>query len=340
MSTEVMTSELDQKFCQLRQEGVSDLLIETLNSLKLLALQRYDIAKPQAIREHIDILKTELDEIEESFRKYEVQTQLTQQLSQTENLEGELPERVYSYSESSKNLYWTGLRTGETNNVALPAWNFHLCCTWCEVPQHYLYFTGGLAMTKSNDVVCISVKRDFSLTQAPYMLVPRYHHNSAYFRGFIYVIGGFNGYEAIHDCEKYSLVEEEWGSLPPLPTAVYEHSLIVHSQALYVLGGCGEAFIQELSLDVHVWKVLGVKLPVAFSYSSCFKLGEGPSALFIMQGTELFKFDSKHHLISRVSDLQRLIFSQYGPCYYSQGLIYASNSEGAPRSLEVSIENS
>jgi hypothetical protein len=123
------------------------------------------------------------------------------------------------------------MQTGEQTTHTLPNYTFQYSSV-CEGPDNLLFITGG----DSRQQEVVSVQMDsLALKNCPPMLTPRYSHGSAYFGGWLYVIGGYG----TKLCERYDL-QQTWTALPPLPTTAtqyYSIGVVVSCDKLYCLGG-------------------------------------------------------------------------------------------------------
>jgi hypothetical protein len=142
------------------------------------------------------------------------------------------PNYICSYQYNTSNFHCTDMQTGEQTTHTLPNYTFQQCTSVCEGPDNLLFITGG----SSRQQEVVSVQMDsLALKNCPPMLTPRHAHGSAYFGGWLYVIGGYG----IKLCERYDL-QQTWTALPPLPTTATQYchiGVVVSCDKLYCLGG-------------------------------------------------------------------------------------------------------
>jgi hypothetical protein len=124
------------------------------------------------------------------------------------------------------------MEIGEESAHELLFYTFQEQSSVCEGPDNLLFITGGHASRQE----VVSVQMDsLALKNCPPMLTPRHCHGSAYFGGWLYVIGGYG----TKLCERYDL-QQTWTAIPPLPTTAttYCHiGVVVSCDKLYCLGG-------------------------------------------------------------------------------------------------------
>jgi hypothetical protein len=141
------------------------------------------------------------------------------------------PTYICSYQNGTSNVHWTDMQTGEEKAHTLPNYTFQNYSSVCEGPDNLLFITGG---GPSKEVVSVQMD-SLALKNCPPMLTPRSHHGSAYFGGWLYVIGGVG----TKLCERYDL-QQTWTAIPPLPTTAtkyYQIGVVVSCDKLYCLGG-------------------------------------------------------------------------------------------------------
>ncbi|XP_071498581.1 kelch-like protein 24 [Diadema antillarum] len=67
--------------------------------------------------------------------------------------------------------------------------------------------------------------------------VARYQHGSAVTRGKLFVVGGYNGLQALAEVESYSTDTNAWTPCPPMPEPVTFPAAVGYKERLYVMGG-------------------------------------------------------------------------------------------------------
>jgi hypothetical protein len=142
------------------------------------------------------------------------------------------PTYICSYQYETSNFHWTDMQTAEEKTHTFPNYTFQYGSSVCEGPDNRLFITGG----GSRQQEVVSVQMDsLALKNCPPMLTPRHQHGSAYFGGWLYVIGGVG----TKLCERYDL-QQTWTAIPPLPTTGTKYNsigVVVSCDKLYCLGG-------------------------------------------------------------------------------------------------------
>ena len=81
--------------------------------------------------------------------------------------------------------------------------------------RNKIYIIGGPA---SREMYEVDFKNN-KLIQMESMLTPKYRHALCHAKNCIYSIGGYNDTKSLKDCEKYSIVQNNWRTLPKLRSA-------------------------------------------------------------------------------------------------------------------------
>jgi hypothetical protein len=294
-------------------------------------LDKLSERRESAFQECLVSLKGEFDslkrELTEALRLF--------QCTREEAAQIQLPTFIYSYKQSTDQLYDTSLVTGETSCHRIPSYTFKKFCCWSELPGWSLLLTGG------GDPVTIEVvkidTRTFTVSQQPPMLTARRAHAAVYYAQYLYVLGGYTGSISLSECERFVCAESRWEALPPLRTACCNISGVVVEGNIYALGGGIQAnpcdLIQKLSLEGLTWEPLHLRLPQTSSCIACFKLSD--TGVYFLLDKTLYSLQT----LSPVKTLPRGIQSYYGPSYYSRGRLYCSNAVGAASRLEIGSLN-
>jgi hypothetical protein len=192
----------------------------------------------QDFKEHFtrteEAIKTDINTIRlaSSLPKLPSLEALVQKAIPAEHPLPEEPQHHYICGYTGSNLHWTDMQTGEEKTHTLPNYTLQGDSTVCEGPDNLLFITGG--SSRRQEVVSVQMD-SLALKNCPPMLTPRYYHGSAYFGGWLYVIGGMQ----TKLCERYDL-QQTWTAIPPLPTTAttYKHiGVVVSCDKLYCLGG-------------------------------------------------------------------------------------------------------
>lgn len=249
-----------------------------------------------------------------------------------------LPKNIYSY-ENAKKLHITKLSSGQKRTLTVPLANFKEFSSWCDLPSGALYFTGG-NRPLTNSVTCLQPYKEFSVTKQASMIKERYAHSSIYFQGYIYVISGYSEV-SIKECERYSLDQESWEAIPPIPEELICTSLIVQESAevLYVIGGQRKVnfdLIQELRIRSLVWRVLPMKLTSPGCFIPCFKVDD--FSCYYVQKNNLFKWDFSRNWSTYVNSFSGAeLTSRFSPSYYANHTLYCSTNYKAVNGKELNL---
>lgn len=172
----------------------------------------------------------------------------------------------------------------------------------------------------------------YKITHKPPMLTGRTYHNTIFYSGHVYVIGGNGG-----KCERFNLSGNSWEAIGTL-LDVYDTASVVECDGeLYVLGGgCnGEVLdlVQKLSWRTLIWEIMPVRLPAGAFDIACFKV-EASIIHFVVKGT-LYSYKPASLRIDPVETLTQHIQSYGGPSYYSEHILYCSSGEGKALKLKL-----
>lgn len=252
-----------------------------------------------------------------------------------------LPQFIYSCNFNTNELYVTNLLTGKCCLRKIPSFLFKgLFSSWCALPYHYICFTGGSeALESSKEVVMFDTHREYSALRKASMITPRRSHISIWHEGFLYVFSGISLLERLsRECERYSFVDNQWESIPPIPVALHLSGAVTldANRSVYVVGGNSgkpRDLIQELSLESLKWRELELRLPSPASCLSVFKVCE--SECYFALDRVLYCFVPLTSQIHKIKTLSENIQSYCGPSYYSQGTLYCTNYFGAVKMLAV-----
>jgi hypothetical protein len=248
----------------------------------------------------------------------------------------QLPTFIYSYEQTTDQLYETSLATGATSCHRLPSYTFKQFCCWSELPGWSLLITGG-GQPVTREVVKIDT-RPWTVSEQPPMLTARKAHATVYYAQYLYVLGGYTGSISLRECERFACAVKRWEALPPLPTACFSMSGVVVEESLYVLGGRNLPgysldLIQKLRLEGLTWEPLHLSLPQTDVCIACFKLSA--TEVYFLLNKTLYSLQT----LSPVKTLPEGTKSDYGPSYYSRGRLYCSSTTGAAKRLEISSLN-
>jgi hypothetical protein len=160
------------------------------------------------------------------------------------------------------------------------------------------------------------------------MKTARRGHGSVFYGGFLYVIGGYTGFNggALAECERYETLHNHWQPIPPLPHKSCDHAAIVceDTRRIYTLGGYDGSsaldLIQEFELESQTWKLLEVKLPSKSNCIPCFRV-KNQALIYLIQGGALHSFSPITYTLANVKPVTD-ITSYNIPSYFAKGTLY------------------
>jgi len=252
-----------------------------------------------------------------------------------------VPEYIFSYKGFSPTLHRLALLTGEKTSFKISR-RFFDATIFCELPGNNLLFTGGVDLNcwTKRDCWNLNVTKEFSVVNKAPMLSARAGHCLVYFQGCVLAIGGLNTSKQIDNCERYLCSDNRWEPFDPLPRAcgLMCAAVIEEANRVFVIGGSsfrGESydFIQRLRLDELTWDLLEVKLPVPKQKIASFKVDE--ASIFVVLNKDLYEFKPGANSIVKLKQLSAYVEAYCGPNYFSNGVLYTSNTHGSP--LQYSI---
>jgi hypothetical protein len=233
----------------------------------------------------------------------------------------------YSIGYYGDELRKTNLVTGEVIRHRLLADTFKTNCSWGEVPEESLLFTGGDAgdMKPLREVVRLNTREEFAVSQCAPMLTPRMAHAQVYHAPYLYVLGGFGDDCILSECERYVVAEDRWEALPPLPRECQNTCGVVVENSLYALGGDDGShldLVQKLSLESLTWELMQFRLPFAGTQIPCFKLRD--TEVYLVVNKTLCSLTELE--VRPLKTLTEYDFDGYsgGPSYYFRGILYPS----------------
>jgi hypothetical protein len=243
--------------------------------------------------------------------------------------------RSYGYSAMLNYLYWTNF-TGTESFTPLCK-QLRTCSCWVELPDGSLFFCGGYAAinSPSDEAWECKVRHDSAVIVRPKMIRKRAKHQAAYYNGFVYAISGPDQH-----CERFNYSSDCWESMPEILNQVHNATVvpIESKQALYVLGGGGLCdLVQVYHLRKAKWSTLDVKLPSFDDALPCFWLYPASSSFYFISRSKLYTFDTHSERIDLVQSLEANRKSWYGPCRYSDEVLYCANDCGNARQLQLSL---
>lgn len=246
---------------------------------------------------------------------------------------------IYSIRAKTRFIYATSLLTRKTRKLIIPLPAINQSCSWTVIPSGRVFFTGGLkpvfnwgylSKTSSNECFVIDSNRDYALATKREMLTPRSFHVSTYHRGFVYALGGRNISGYLKECERYSIENDEWSSIPTHHQPVIISGVVVLEHTIYIIVlQYPDYIIQTLNLEVEEigWKTLNFKLPFSFDDLLVAKLSENECYFAI--NSSLYTFNSETSKVSFEKHFNQPNSTTFsGPSYYSKGTFYCATEDG------------
>jgi hypothetical protein len=243
------------------------------------------------------------------------------------------PRGVYGFVSRTSNLHMMHLDTEEQTTYSVRGHNFKNYFSWCEIPQWKLVVTGGtLDNVFYSSATVIDPSSYFEAKVLPPMLNARASHNSIYYRGCVYVIGGADeGWWRLNKCERYVVSLRKWEAIPSMPFACYDHSLVVlHAKkCLYVVGAQDgqehNTMVTELNLMNLTWTKLPIVLPSTVKNAALFTTPEICDRFFMVINANLYSISPNTDDLIKVSTVSKKTQSYFGPSIYYRGKLFCNS---------------
>ena len=209
-----------------------------------------------------------------------------------------------------------------------------------ELPDKSYFLTGGDRAGKAYNEVFHFAGGDFIEKQKMYN--SRKHHASVYYRGYVYVFGGFGkDNKPISDCEAFNMVKGTWINLASMNSKkAYSTPLCYINRYIFLIGGLSDVSFNKYNYEVNTIEQYDIvsnkfiELKITLPYY-CYS----PGATFISDykmiiiggNTEkkgcyngIYTIDMINGKIENIgvsNDIWTVL-----PLYYSKGRIYLFNS--------------
>jgi hypothetical protein len=106
---------------------------------------------------------------------------------------------------------------------------------WCDMPNKKIFYCGGVQGSNfSNESFVIDV-RDMSCQVLPVMHKSRALSSIIYYRGKVFVFGGYAG-NNLTSCESFEFHSKEWKMISDMPVARSAFSVVEHKGHFYMTG--------------------------------------------------------------------------------------------------------
>jgi len=236
----------------------------------------------------------------------------------------------YFYGINDSEVYFRAdISSGQMFTHQLEDFEYKVGSSWADTPSGQL-FTGGSYDPK--EAVMVHSRADFAWSYRSEMMLSRQFHNSIYYKGHVYVVGGYHK-GTLRECERYNTKYDYWENLAPLVIGVRFTSAIALNEAIYVLGGtlkvdvgttkhAKSALIQEYSVLNDSWKVLDINLPFRSSNLPCFKVKDNSELIYFIIENRLYTFKPRASRIQHILTLPQRTNLIRSPCTYRDGHIY------------------
>lgn len=136
---------------------------------------------------------------------------------------------------------------------------------------------GSALITGGGSFSTVLQYKDRKLVAKSSMLQVRKEHAAVYLNGYVYALGGYDGQTShfLRDCERYSLLSDEWSPISPMNTARCAFSATaVNSRHVFIFGGYDGsqrlASIEKYDPEEDRWLLVPVALKSPLSNSACF----------------------------------------------------------------------
>ena len=157
--------------------------------------------------------------------------------------------------------------------------------TWCDLPNHRLFYCGGVqGLNFSNEAYTIDPK-DMSHQVHPAMHRSRALSSVIYYRGKVYVFGGYSGIN-LSSCECFDLHSKDWKMISDMPIARSAFSVAEFKGFFYMTGD--STSIDKYDPKNDCYRTFVNVLPAPCSYST---IAAYENSLFIQQANSCIEVD-------------------------------------------------
>lgn len=134
---------------------------------------------------------------------------------------------------------------------------------WCFLPDGSVFHYGGRLGKENTDFACIINPEKFTIQPVKRNKKMRNAGQVTYFKGEVYVFGGFDKDASLGTAFKYNLLKDSWTDLANLPVPSEHCSSCYYGKSIMVTGFDLEG-IYEYSCDSNIYK-LRAQLPKEFN---------------------------------------------------------------------------
>jgi hypothetical protein len=235
------------------------------------------------------------------------------------------------------------LETEEQTSYSVRGHSFKYNFSWCEIPHRQIVVTGGLLdNVHYSSAAAIDPYSYFEAFTLPEMLDARASHNSIYYRGCVYVIGG--GFEGrrLNKCERYVVSLRKWEAIPSMPVACYDHGLVVldAKKCLYAVGAQDgqdhSTMVSELDLMNLIWRKLPLVLPATVKNPAAFTTPDAYDRFFLVINHNLYSISPYTEDLRKVKTLNKNVQSRFGPSTFFRGKLFCNAWDNhQPTQIEI-----
>lgn len=186
--------------------------------------------------------------------------------------EGEIQQPLLSFFGDKSQVMTLDLNTMEWDlRTLFSQYEFSYYAAAVTLPDGSALLTGGGSFST------VLHYKDSKLMAKTSMMQVRKEHAAVYLNGYVYALGGYDGQTSrfLHDCERYSLLSDEWSPISSMNTARCAFSATaVNSRYIFIFGGYDGAqrlsSIEKYDPDEDRWLLVPVALKSPLSNSACF----------------------------------------------------------------------
>lgn len=137
--------------------------------------------------------------------------------------------------------------------------------SWCEIPNRRIFYCGGVQGNTFLNEAFIIDPSSMSIVRLPPMNQSRALSSVYYYRGKVYVFGGYSG-NNLTSCECFDLNTEKWRMISDMPIARSAFSVVEYNGLFYIAGE--STFIDRYDPKTDCFLSFEGILPSVFNYST------------------------------------------------------------------------
>lgn len=190
--------------------------------------------------------------------------------------------------------------------------------SWCEIPNRRIFYCGGVQGNTFLNEAFIIDPSSMSIVRLPPMNQSRALSSVYYYRGKVYVFGGYSG-NNLTSCECFDLNTEKWKMISDMPVARSAFSVVEFNGFFYIAGE--STFIDRYDPKTDCFMSFEAILPAVSNYST---MAMCNGVLFIQQNNTCFEIDIEKMKLIDAHPTPSGKWWSYFPAKVCDGHIYFS----------------